>query len=191
MTKSEKPLAIVDEMLRVATKIAKKARVKMGIGGGIAVAAHGYRRSTDDVDAFFHYTDRRKVLAAARAIAPEYTMESLHDSHWILVPPDAEPNARIDLLFATGDPEESAIEMSRAGTFHKNSAPIFPIDMLIVTKFLAERDEAKDWLDIYALYQRGAFTVPQIQKRLRQMGMSQDATAFGDFMERLQAMKKR
>lgn len=68
-------------MLRVAVKTARKARVKMGIGGGLAVAAHGYRRNTDDVDAFFHYNDRRKVLAAIRQVAPKYTIESLHDAH--------------------------------------------------------------------------------------------------------------
>jgi hypothetical protein len=182
---------ILEEMLRVATKTAKKARAKMGIGGGIAVGAHGYRRYTQDVDAFFHFDDRRKVLAALRSVAPDYKIESLHDSHWIAIPPNAETDERIDLLFATGDPEESAIEMSKPQTVQHVSAPVFPIDMLIVTKYLASRDDAKDWLDIYALHQRGAFEISQVVKRLKQMGLTTDATEFVPFMERLKNLKKR
>ena len=51
-----------EEMLRFILEVAEKAGVKVAIGGGIAVNAHGYRRDTADVDAFFHYPDQRKVL---------------------------------------------------------------------------------------------------------------------------------
>lgn len=80
--------------------------------------------------------------------------------------------------------------MSRAKTVRGVSAPVFPIDMLVVTKYMASRDDAKDWLDIYALYQRGAFSIKQISKRLKQMGHGNEAVAFEEFMQRLQDMRK-
>src|SRR5271165_2451141 len=83
-------------MLRLVLAVAKKAKVKMAIGGGVAVASRGYRLDTMDVDAFFHDKDRQKVLRALYQLAPEYTVESFGPSHWIAVPPDAEQDERID-----------------------------------------------------------------------------------------------
>lgn len=179
-------------MLRLIVRVARRAKVKFGIGGGVAVAAHGYRRDTMDVDAFFHYEDRQKVLRAFRLlVGTTYALEPLDASHWIAIPPGAEPDERIDLLFATGDPEESAIELSKMGTYRGVQAPMFPVDWLIVTKYLADRDDPKDWLDIYALHQRGAFAVKDIVKKLRQMRLAADAAEFPHFLDRLSNLKKR
>lgn len=179
------------DMLRLIVKAAKKARVKMGIGGGVAVAAHGFRRNSDDVDAFFHYKDKQKVLRALRQLAPEYVIEPVNEAHWVAAPDDAYADERIDLMFATGDPEESAIQMAKTKRYKQVPAPMFPVDMLIVTKYLADRDDGKDWLDIYSLYQRGAFTIPEITRRLCQMGLSNEAEEFAEFMQRLLDLKKK
>lgn len=177
-------------MVRLVKAIAKKAKVKVAIGGGVAVASRGYRRDTMDVDAFFHYADKQKVLRALNQLAPEYTVESLNEAHWIAVPPDAEEDEKIDLLFSTGDPEESAIEMATVSRYQGTDAPTFTVEWIVVSKFLAEREDAKDALDIWALYQRGAFDVGDIVKRLRQMGMQKDADRFPVFIEKLKNLKK-
>jgi len=175
-------------MLRLILKASKKAGVKMAIGGGLAANAHGFRRETDDVDAFFHYADQRKILRALDKLAPDYVIEQIDPSQWMAVPPGAEANERIDLLFASGDPEESAIEMSEPGRYHGIEAPMFAVDWLVVSKYLAEREEAKDILDIYTLHKRGAFDVEDIVTRLRQMGMEADAERFPGFMSSLEEL---
>ncbi|HZU84669.1 MAG TPA: hypothetical protein VE987_17185 [Polyangiaceae bacterium] len=179
-----------EDMLRLMVKVMKGAKVKMGIGGGIAVAAHGFRRDTVDVDAFFHYGDRQKVLRALRTVAPDFAVEPIADSHWIAVAPDAAPDERIDLMFATGDPEESAIELAEMKRYKGVDAPMFPVDLLVACKYLADREDPKDWLDIYALHQRGAYDVADVVKRLRQMGLAKDARAFVEFMKKLEEVSK-
>jgi hypothetical protein len=182
--------SIKARMLRLVLAVAKKAKVKMAIGGGIAVASRGYRRDTMDVDAFFHEEDRQKVIRATRQLVEDYEIESLDVSHWIVVPPDAEVDERIDLLFTNSDPEESAIEMATRAVYQGIAAPMFTVEWIVVSKFLAEREDAKDSLDIWALYQRGMFDVKDIVKRLRQMGMREDAAKFPVFIEKLKNLKK-
>jgi hypothetical protein len=178
-------------MLRLVLSVAGDADVRMSIGGGLAVNAHGFRRETDDVDAFFHFADRRKVLRSLNRLAPDHTVEQLDPSHWIAVPPGCGIGERIDLMFATGDPEESAIEMSMQKRYHGTEAPVFPCDMLVICKFLADRDEAKDVLDILTLHRNGAFDIPEITLRLRQMGLEDDAVRFPEFMRELDELIKR
>jgi hypothetical protein len=187
-TKAPMPVPSKEGMLRLILAVAKKAGVKIAIGGGLAVNAHGFRRETDDVDAFFHYDDQRKVLRSLNQLAPDYFVEQIDPSQWMAIPPGAEPNERIDLLFASGDPEESAIEMTEPRNYHGIEAPVFPADLLVISKFLAERDEAKDVMDIYTLHKRGAFDIETIIMRLHQMGLDEDAKRFPEFMAAIDAL---
>jgi hypothetical protein len=182
-----------ESMLTLVLAVAKKADVKVAIGGGLAVNAHGFRRETADVDAFFHYNDQHKVLRALNQLASDYHLEQLHPSQWISIPPGAEPDERIDLLFASGDPEESAIEMSEMRNCLGIPTPVFPIDLLVISKFLADRDDTRDLLDILTLHRRGAFDIEEITLKLHQMGLEEDAVRFQDQMKLLKMVlsKKR
>ena len=131
------------------------------------------------------------MLRALRAVAGDYAVEELDPSHWIAVPPGAEPDERVDLLFATGDPEESAIELAVRKKCGSVLAPVFPVDILVACKFLAERDDAKDWLDIYALHRRGAYDIRDVVRRLRQMGLREDGERFVAFMASLEEMSRK
>jgi hypothetical protein len=177
------------EMLRVAIEASRKAGVKTAIGGGVAVAAQGYLRDTVDVDAFFHFQDRAAVLGAFRRTASDYQLEELDESHWIAVPPQASPEERIDLMFATGDPEESAIEMSEQKLYRGVRTPVFTVEWLVITKYLAGREDPKDLLDIYALHLRGAFDVGKVQRRLRQLGETEAAAKFPKLLKKLADLK--
>ena len=182
-----------ESMLQLILAASKKAGVKMAIGGGLAVNSYGFRRDTDDVDAFFHFNDQRQILRTLDQMAPDYIIEQIDPSQWLAVPHGADVNQRIDLLFASGDPEESAIEMAEPRSYHGIETPMFPIDLLMVSKFLADRDEAKDILDLYTLHKRGAFDIEEIVARLHQMGLDEDARRFPEFMASLDALiaKKR
>lgn len=175
-------------MLTLILAVAKKAGVKMAIGGGLAVSAYGFRRETSDVDAFFHYTDQHKVLRALNQLANDYQLVEMHPSQWFALPPGAEPDERIDLLFASSDPEESAIEMSKIRNCLGISTPVFPIDLLVISKFLADREDPRDLLDILTLHRRGAFDVEEVMLRLRQMGLEEDAIRFRDQLNQLETM---
>ena len=182
-----------EDLLELVLRVARVAGVKTSIGGGIAVYAHGFRRDTADVDAFFHFEDRLKVLRALRKIqdddlSQDFVLEELHPSHWTLTQLGSPPDERVDLLFASGDPEESAVEMSVPKTYHKIKIPVFPVDLLVISKLLAEREGAKDALDIYELHRKGAFEVSEVATRLRQMGFDEDAQRFPEFMNYLNAL---
>lgn len=180
-------------LLSLILEVAENAGVKVAIGGGIAVNTWGYRRETSDVDAFFHDADRKKVLRSLHDLLPEtFVLEQLDRSHMIVVPEGNSPDERIDILFASGSPEESAIEMATPRRYHNVAAPVFPVDMLVVCKFLADRGEVKDVLDIHQLISRGACTVEEIQDRLRQMGLPEDADSrFPELVTYLENIPKR
>ena len=129
-----------EDLLRYILDVSKRAEVPISIGGGIAVNAHGYRRDTADVDAFFHRADRQKVVRAIQNMSTDSSslmLEEIDPSHWILVPEGNSPDERIDLMFATGDPEKSAIEMAVTKTYHGIAIPVFPIELLVAAKYLA------------------------------------------------------
>lgn len=175
-----------EELLKYVVEISARAGVPMAIGGGLAVCAHGYRRNTSDVDAFFHARDRQKVVREIRrTFGDNDLLEELDASHWIFVPAGNTPDERVDLRFASGDPEESAIETSVVKNYQDVSIPVFAVDMLVATKYLAGREDPKDALDIYALWRRGTYDPSDVQTRLVQMGFKQDAADFPKLLEYL------
>lgn len=183
-----------EDLLRYILDVARLADVKVSIGGGIAVNTHGYRRDTADVDAFFHLADRQKVVRAIQKMSgsdSEIRLEEIDPSHWILVPEGNSPDERIDLMFATGDPEESAIEMAVTKTYHGIAIPVFPVELLVAAKYLAGREDPKDALDIYSLWRRGAYDTASITALLSQMGWSEDAEKFPDLLEYLSKLPRR
>jgi len=181
------------ELLRLILAVAAHAGVRVGVGGGLAVCAWGYRRETADVDAFFHEGDRAAVLRSLHSLLPEsFVLEKLDRSHYVVVPEGNSPDERIDLLFASGDPEKSAIEMSVTRKYRGVDTPVFPADMLVACKFLADRGEIKDILDVHELLERGACTVSEVQQRLRQMGLVEDADVrFPELISYLDHIPKR
>jgi hypothetical protein len=180
------------EMLKFVLGVAERVGVKTAIGGGVAVAEHGYRRDTSDVDAFFHDADRPKIVREMhRSAGPEDVLDEIDQSHWILVPFGNSVDEHINLMFAAGDPEESAIETRELLPYHDLTIPVFPVDLLVASKFLAGREDPKDALDIIELLRRGAYEVSGVQSRLRQMGFDEDAEAFPKLIEYLANLPRR
>jgi hypothetical protein len=180
------------EMLEFILGVAERAGVRTAIGGGVAVASHGYRRDTADVDAFFHDADRPKVVREVRrSTGPRDVLDEVDPSHWILVPEGNSADERVDLMFAVGDPEESAIEMGELRSYHGVTVPVFPADLLVASKFLAGREDPRDALDVVELLRRGAYEVTGVQARLRQMGFPEDAEAFPKLIEYLANVPRR
>jgi hypothetical protein len=179
-------------MLKFVLGVAERAGVCVAVGGGVAVAAHGYRRDTADVDAFFHDADRPRVVRELRrSMSPDDSLDELDPSHWVWVPTGNSVDERVDLMFATGDPENSAVEMAEQRTYQGVRIPVFPADLLVVAKFLAGREDPKDVLDVAELLRRGAYEVRDVQARLLQMGLPEEADAFPKLIEYLEAIPRR
>ena len=179
------------DMLRFVLGVTERSGVRTAIGGGVAVAAHGYRRDTADVDAFFHDADRGKIIREVRrSTAPSDVLDEIDPSHWILVPEGNSTDEKIDLMFAVGDPEKSAIESSVVLPYHGVNIPVFPVDLLVAAKFLAGREDPKDVLDALSLLRRGTYEVSDVQSRLTQMGMPEEAEAFPKLIEYLEKIPR-
>lgn len=115
------------------------------MGGGIAVNANGFPRSTLDVDVFARPTTAR---ALARALADAgLTVETVAPSHMIAYFPGDNPRAdvtglpphRVDILATVTEPEVSAIRTAVLTNHAGLMLPLMQRDVLVAIKFMAGR----------------------------------------------------
>src|SRR5271157_3543045 len=104
---SPKVAELLDLFLAAAAEIDRP----YAIGGALAMGAHGYRRHTDDVDAYVVYEDRGDWIRALRerglTVTPLFT-----GVHYVAyLPEHNDPEIRIDLLVPAEDPDLSAVEV--------------------------------------------------------------------------------
>ncbi len=139
------------ELLRIVAEAL--ADVPHAIGGGIALAGHGVRRFTSDVDVFAPESSRRAIFRALRdrGLTVSPIMEPFH---YIAYPdPVEDPEIRIDLLFPAGEPDlsgaENPIELEVGGVRFRG----FQAELLAATKLYSER--LQDHADIEAMIRRG------------------------------------
>lgn len=148
------------------------------VGGALAMAAHGYTRQTQDVDAFLQYADRALWFRALRQ--QEFSVIPVFSGvHYIAFDPKHKtPEVRIDLLLPAEDPELSAVEAPERGQVGNVPVDIFPLELLVISKFLSDREN--DHRDVDAMYERGLFVPADIAATLRHI----DADAAVRFLRR-------
>jgi hypothetical protein len=136
--------------------------VDYAIGGALAMAAHGVRRYTSDVDVFAKDEDRPAIMRALRAQGLE-TATIMSPFHYIAYRPEhADPEVRIDVLFPAGEPELSAVEFADRGMVGDVELNVFPVDLLVASKFYSDRPE--DGYDIKKMLNMGAFDPAAVEK---------------------------
>lgn len=165
---------------------AAAADTAYAIGGGVAVRAHGYKRETSDVDAFFPAEAKPAVLRYFRQMG--YSVEGvMRPFMYVAIPEDATNiEERVDLLFPETDPEISAIEMAQSWRVEGVAARVFPSELLALTK-LVYSDRWQDVADVAELLELGAFD-PKEARRLLSLF---DPDEVSTFDERLAALKIR
>lgn len=138
--------------------------LKYGVGGATAMAEHGYKRFTQDVDVFVLQDGLSPLMARLRDVGLQIFAIQEPSHYAAKIPGDPEPERRIDVLVSYGEPEMSAIEYATVGT---GGLRFFGADLLAMAKFYAHDDsgDVRHALDMAAMHRRGLFSA----ERVRQM----------------------
>jgi hypothetical protein len=157
----------VAELLDVFLAVAKELDLPYAIGGALAMGAHGYRRHTDDIDAYVEHKYRGRWIRTLRehglTVAPLFG-----GVHYVAQFPDEnDPEIRIDLLVPADDPDLSAIEVPDASQIAGRPVEIWPLELLVVSKFQSTRE--KDHEDVDAMSERGLFDPKAVHRILLHM----------------------
>lgn len=125
------------------------------------MAAHGYSRQTNDVDAFLEHGD---VAAWSRALRAQGLQVDrvVGGIHYVATTSEYSADVRIDLLFPSDDPEWSAVQAPVEGIIGGLHAEVFPIELLVAAKFQSDREE--DHVDVRAMYERGLFEPKKVAR---------------------------
>jgi hypothetical protein len=146
------------------------------IGGALAMGVHGYRRHTDDVDAYVEHKDRIEWVRALRdqglTVAPLFA-----GVHYVAyLPEHNDPEIRIDLLVPAEDPDLSAVEVPDSATIAGRPAEVWPLDLLVIAKYRSTRPE--DNADVDKMFERGLFDPASVRRIMLHMGEASLAHRF-------------
>ena len=151
-------------MLNRLRRAVQGKRITYAVGGATALAAHGYRRNTRDVDVLVIEKDLPKILRALRGVGLD-VFAVFEPSHFAAkLPGDPDPERRIDVLVPYSEPELSAIEFP----VKKRKLRMFDSDLLALSKFYA-LDDSKDprhGYDLHAMFRRGMFDPRKVRMML-------------------------
>lgn len=170
----------VAELLAKLKKITMEARSPHAVGGALAMATHGYRRHTDDIDVFVRPEDLRKWKAAARKHGLILFDPSGNDAQIVAYMPkhiDAEnpraiPDEHIDFLPATDDAEREALEHAAPGDVGGKKFNVVTADFLAMIKVLSDRDW-KDHPDFFAMLDKDIVFVETIRFMVSKFGAAE------------------
>jgi hypothetical protein len=154
------------------------------IGDAFAMRAHGYARYTSDIDVFVLEDHRVPTLRALRGVG--LTIEPVFAPHHFIayLPEHNDPQVRIDVLFPVTEPELSAIESPKRASFAGVDVNVFPITLLVASKFYSDRPE--DHHDIAAMLNRGMFDPIEV----RQVIASIDLEGAMDFATEIEDLRR-
>jgi hypothetical protein len=134
--------------VEVASRMLREAGIPHALAGGLAVGAHGYPRTTDDVD--FLVGDEAFVIHAGGLVT-------------LKVPVIAVGNVRVDLISLNesagiGGQLRPAVDSPRVS----EQVPIVPLTALVHMKLKAGRQ--KDTADLVELLKRGRIDIEMIDQ---------------------------
>lgn len=123
------------ELLREAVAAASSATDLYKIGGAVSMAALGYARHTSAVDLFIAEGAQAAVLLALRARGFRVT-PVVDGLHYVAQRPDEQdPEARIDVLVASDEPDWSAVASPDKAAMDDLTFHVFPPELLVLSKF--------------------------------------------------------
>jgi hypothetical protein len=158
----------VQQLLDLFLSAAAAVGRPYAIGGALAMGAHGYRRQTDDVDAYVNYKDRGEWVRALRERGLTVTPLFAGVHYAAFLPEHGDPEIRIDLLVPAEDPDLSAIEVPDTATIANRLVEVWPVELLVVAKFRSTRPD--DRADVGKMFERGLFNPKSVRSIMHNMG---------------------
>lgn len=169
---SPKVRELLDRFLAAAASVDKP----YAIGGALAMGVHGYRRHTDDIDAYVRHEDRITWVRALRAQGLTVTPLFAGVHYVALLPEHDDPEIRIDLLVPAEEPDLSAIDVPDSRAIADRQAEVWPVDLLVVAKYRSTRQD--DNADVAKMFERGLFDPASVRRVMLHMGERQLAKKF-------------
>jgi hypothetical protein len=153
-------------LLDETEKILTRMDADWAVGGALAMAAHGYVRETQDIDVFIS-PDFREQLLQKLDDKKIHVITVAEDLHYA-IPSKGSVEERVDLMFPYADPDISAIAVPDYATVDGKKRPVWPLDLIVVSKLMGDRE--KDAHDLVALRQRGMVDAKAVHTILGHMG---------------------
>lgn len=136
-------------------------KMKLAIGGGIAVRDTGWGRHTDDVDIFARPVSAKRLVKGLAAqgvktfwITDAHAVAYLDEDNAESLAAGEAPSVRVDILSTVTEPEASAIRTAVAPRVLGVPMKVFRADHLAAIKFLAGRP--LDLIDFDEIIRLGA-----------------------------------
>jgi hypothetical protein len=151
---------VAPEILRAAEMASQKlheAGIPHALAGGLAVGAHGYPRTTDDVD--FLVGDEAFEKHAGGFVTLKLPLISVGNVRIDFVSIDESEDEKRQLRVAVEEPPES------------EGVPIVPVSALVYMKLKAGRQ--KDIADLVELLKRGKVDLESIDRHLEEYAPEQ------------------
>jgi hypothetical protein len=124
-----------DAVLRTFAEFFEREKIPWAIAGGLAVAAWGYQRATQDIDFLIDGSDRGRIMAFAESLGYETIHASEAFSHHIH---PSEAFGRVDALYVYG---RTAEDMFAAATRRlaagKVTTPVISAEHIAMMKAFA------------------------------------------------------
>jgi hypothetical protein len=166
----------IEELLDLFLAASAEIGRPYAIGGALAMGVHGFRRQTDDVDAYVNHEDRVEWIRALRRQGLTVTALFAGVHYVALLPEHGDPEIKIDLLVPAEDPDLSAIEVPDSATIANRNVEVWPLDLLVIAKFRSTREE--DHADVAKMFERGLFDPKSVRTIMRHMGEQELAQKF-------------
>ncbi|MBI4577398.1 MAG: nucleotidyl transferase AbiEii/AbiGii toxin family protein [Planctomycetes bacterium] len=159
--KSKRGFTRSELLRRLESALRLAPDIQYAIGGATALAVHGYRRFTRDVDVFVLERDLNTLMRALRTVGLDVFAISEPSQYGAKLPGDPDPERRIDVLVPNSEPELSAVEYA----VESRRFRVFSPNLLAMAKFYALDDSAdpRHAYDLLAMYRRGMFDPAAVQ----------------------------
>lgn len=161
--------ALVETIGRTVRAL-RVAKINFAIIGAVALGARGHRRFTKDVDLLVDPEKRRRALEVLSSIGI-LRAGGFYDEYLTQLQ-DKLTGAEVDLLFAVGDPEESARVAATSIDVEGVKAPTAQAEYLVWLYLLSDR--AQHMADAVELIVKGKVKISRLYKLLRLAGVERE-----------------
>lgn len=170
MKKSQLLSPALVETIGRTVRALRVAKIDFAIIGAVALGARGHRRFTNDVDLLIDPEKRRRALEVLNSIGI-LRAGGFYDEYLAQLR-DKSTGAGVDLLFALGDPEESARASATSIDVEGVKAPTAQAEYLVWLYLLSDR--AQHMADAVELIAKGKVKIPRLYKLLRMAGVERE-----------------